>query len=54
MREPIDAQANDRERPTTPLREEVRRIQEQLRRIQMRDPRPADEVVDYDVRGLPR
>jgi antitoxin VapB len=33
---------------------EVRRIQERLARLVVRDPRPADEIVGYDAHGVPR
>lgn len=32
---------------------EVRRIQERVARLPVRDPRPADEIVGYDDHGLP-
>ncbi|HET9150795.1 MAG TPA: type II toxin-antitoxin system VapB family antitoxin [Gemmatimonadales bacterium] len=32
---------------------EVRRIQERLARLPVRDPRPADDIVGYDVHGAP-
>lgn len=35
------------------LRDEVRRIQERVGRLEVRDPRPADEIVGYDESGLP-
>lgn len=33
---------------------EVRRIQERLAGLVVRDPRPADEIVGYDALGVPR
>ena len=33
---------------------EVRRIQERVARLAVRDPRPADEIVGYDAHGAPR
>jgi antitoxin VapB len=31
----------------------IRRIQERLARLPVRDPRPADEILGYDQHGLP-
>jgi len=36
------------------LATEVRRIQERLAKLPVRDPRPADEIMGYDEHGLPR
>jgi antitoxin VapB len=33
---------------------EVRRIQERLARLPVRDARPADEILGYDESGVPR
>jgi antitoxin VapB len=35
------------------LREEVERIQERVARLEVLDPRSADEILGYDDRGLP-
>ncbi|HET6566875.1 MAG TPA: type II toxin-antitoxin system VapB family antitoxin [Rhodothermales bacterium] len=32
---------------------EVRRIQDRIARLPVRDDRPADEIIGYDERGLP-
>ena len=32
---------------------EVRRIQERLARLPVRDPRPADDIIGYDPHGVP-
>lgn len=43
----------DRRRPGRDLAADVRRIQERLARLPVRDPRCADDIVGYDEHGLP-
>jgi antitoxin VapB len=52
LRERLDRQ---RSRPRRPgLADELRRIGERVASLPVRDPRSADEILDYDERGLPR
>ena len=41
-------------RTTTDVAEEIMRISLRCRALPDRDPRDADEILDYDERGLPR
>lgn len=52
LRERLERQ---RARPRRPgLADELRRIGERVAALPVLDPRPADEILDYDDRGLPR
>jgi antitoxin VapB len=46
--------ARTRGRAGRPLGAAVRRIQERLARLPVRDPRTPDELLGYDRHGLPR
>ena len=45
--------ARTQARSNRPITDAVRRIQERLSRLPVRDPRSADEIIGYDQRGLP-
>ena len=46
-------QREQRRRHGQDLFEEVRRIQQRIARLPVRDARPADEIIGYDEQGLP-
>lgn len=46
--------ARQTERSRGKIGGEIRRIQERLGRLPVKDPRPADEILGYDDHGLPR
>lgn len=43
----------EQRRTGQPIGAEVRRVQERLARLPLRDARPADELLGYDQHGLP-
>jgi antitoxin VapB len=45
--------ARETQRSRKSLVSEVRRIQERVARLPVRDPRPADDIVGYDAHGAP-
>ena len=45
--------ARTQARPSRPIAAAVRRIQERLSRLPVRDPRSPDEIIGYDQHGLP-
>jgi antitoxin VapB len=45
--------ARETRRSRKSLVSEVRRIQERVARLPVRDPRPADDIVGYDAHGAP-
>ncbi len=51
LRERLQRERGRRHGPD--LFEEVRRIQERVARLPVRDARTADEIIGYDERGLP-